>query len=291
MLVRIDIGSSCMVSLEEQAVRGDNPMQVLQRREADGRLGSSREPRHVPPDHASLGICGPAIGAIDNACAQRLGPRIIRGRCSFFRMNASAIKQQPGGERASHLQQRPSSDANPAESSFWTIPSRPSRIWAARILHTTTFGISFSLVYRVSSLTKLVNSKSVNSNGALQYQGSKNQMSMATLPTKSRAGNERNDLPLAKQAADVARVMNLLSNENRLLILCYLMMRKEMKVGDIVDAVKLNQSALSQHLTKLREDGLVEFRRELQTLYYRIADPRVTKLIRVLKKLYCEGIA
>lgn len=112
-----------------------------------------------------------------------------------------------------------------------------------------------------------------------------------TLPIKPRAGNERNDLLLAKQAADVARVMNLLSNENRLLILCYLMMRKEMKVGEIVDAVELSQSALSQHLTKLREDGLVEFRRESQTLYYRIADPRVTKLIRVLKKLYCEDIA
>ncbi len=111
------------------------------------------------------------------------------------------------------------------------------------------------------------------------------------LSIKSRTGNERNDLLLAKQAADVARVMNLLSNESRLLILCYLMMRKEMKVGDIVDAVKLSQSALSQHLTKLREDGLVEFRRESQTLYYRIADPRVTKLIRVLKRLYCEDIA
>jgi DNA-binding transcriptional ArsR family regulator len=55
--------------------------------------------------------------------------------------------------------------------------------------------------------------------------------------------------------------------------------------------VKLSQSALSQHLTKLREDGLVDFRRESQTLYYRIADPRVTKLIKVLKKLYCEDIA
>ena len=114
MLVRIDVGSSRMVSLEEQSVRSDNPMQVLQRRETDGRLGSSREPRHVPPDHASLGIGGPAIGPIDNTYAKRLGPRIIRGRRSFFRMNASAIKQQPGGERAGHLQQRPSSDANPA---------------------------------------------------------------------------------------------------------------------------------------------------------------------------------
>lgn len=85
--------------------------------------------------------------------------------------------------------------------------------------------------------------------------------------------------------------MNLLGNENRLLILCYLMMRKEMKVGDLVDALRLSQSALSQHLTKLREEGLVEFRRESQTLYYRIADPRVSKLIKVLKKLYCEDIA
>ena len=116
-------------------------------------------------------------------------------------------------------------------------------------------------------------------------------MNMITVPAKLRAANERDDLLLAKQAADVSRVMNLLGNENRLLILCYLMMRKEMKVGDIVDAVKLSQSALSQHLTKLREEGLVEFRRESQTLYYRIADPRVTKLIKVLKKLYCEDIA
>ena len=122
-------------------------------------------------------------------------------------------------------------------------------------------------------------------------EGRKLQMNMVTPSTKLRAGNERSDLLLAKQAADVARVMNLLGNENRLLILCHLMMRKEMKVGDIVDAVKLSQSALSQHLTKLREDGLVEFRRKSQTLYYRIADPRVTKLIRVLKKLYCEDIA
>lgn len=122
--------------------------------------------------------------------------------------------------------------------------------------------------------------------------GVENQMSLTAVPTKLRTvDQQRPDLLLAKQAADVARVMNVLSNESRLLILCYLMMRKEMKVGDIVDAIKLSQSALSQHLSKLREEGLVEFRRESQTLYYRIADPRVTKLIKVLKKLYCEDAA
>ena len=115
-------------------------------------------------------------------------------------------------------------------------------------------------------------------------------MNVITVPTKLRAADPQDDL-LTRQAADVSRVMNLLGNENRLLILCYLMMRKEMKVGDIVDAVKLSQSALSQHLTKLREEGLVEFRRESQTLYYRIADPRISKLIKLLKKLYCEDLA
>ena len=107
----------------------------------------------------------------------------------------------------------------------------------------------------------------------------------------TRSTSKREDQLLAKQAADVSRILNLLGNENRLLILCYLMMQKEMKVGDIVGCVKLSQSALSQHLTKLRDEGLVDFRRESQTLYYRIADPRLFKLIKLLKKLYCEDIA
>ena len=96
---------------------------------------------------------------------------------------------------------------------------------------------------------------------------------------------------LAQQAADVSRLLSLLGNANRLLILCYLMMRKEMNVGELVTAVDLSQSALSQHLTKLREDGLVTARRDSQHVYYRIADPRVAKLIKVLKKLYCDDIA
>lgn len=95
---------------------------------------------------------------------------------------------------------------------------------------------------------------------------------------------------LAAQAAEAARVLNLLGNEKRLLILCYLIASKELKVGDIVSAVRISQSALSQHLTKLREAGIVTFRRDSQTLYYRISDPRVNKLIKLLKSLYCEDI-
>ena len=60
-----------------------------------------------------------------------------------------------------------------------------------------------------------------------------------------------------------------------------------MTVGELVGVVKLSQSALSQHLAKLRADGLVEFRRASQTLYYRVADPRALRVLQVLKEIYC----
>src|SRR6186713_1748484 len=73
---------------------------------------------------------------------------------------------------------------------------------------------------------------------------------------------------LAKQAGEASQLLKLLGNEKRLLILCFLAARGEMTVGELVDVAKLSQSALSQHLAKLRADGLVEFRRESQTLHY-----------------------
>src|SRR3981081_2099496 len=75
---------------------------------------------------------------------------------------------------------------------------------------------------------------------------------------------------LTKQAGDAAQLLKLLGNEKRLLILCFLAARGKMTVGELVDVVKLSQSALSQHLGKLRADGLVAFRRNLQTVYYRV---------------------
>ncbi|RTL50646.1 MAG: ArsR family transcriptional regulator [Bradyrhizobiaceae bacterium] len=114
---------------------------------------------------------------------------------------------------------------------------------------------------------------------------------MTSTVAKSRANKLTPDQLLAKQAEEVSRLLNVLANENRLLIVCHLMMKNEMKVGELVDALSLSQSALSQHLTKLRDEGLVEFRRESQTLYYRIADSRVTKLVKVLKKLYCDDFS
>ncbi|WOH69680.1 metalloregulator ArsR/SmtB family transcription factor [Bradyrhizobium sp. BWA-3-5] len=82
----------------------------------------------------------------------------------------------------------------------------------------------------------------------------------------------------------------MLANEKRLLILCFLAVRGEMTVGELVGVVKLSQSALSQHLAKLRADGLVEFRRTSQTLHYRVADARALRLLQVLKDIYCGDL-
>ena len=92
---------------------------------------------------------------------------------------------------------------------------------------------------------------------------------------------------LQEKAAEVARVMKLLGNENRLLLLCHLAQRGEVTVGALADAVGLSQPALSQHLALLREDGLVATRRESQAVHYRIADPQVGSLLSFLHDTYC----
>jgi ArsR family transcriptional regulator, virulence genes transcriptional regulator len=95
---------------------------------------------------------------------------------------------------------------------------------------------------------------------------------------------------LAKQAGEAAQLLKLLGNEKRLLILCFLAARGEMTVGELVSVVDLSQSALSQHLGKLRADGLVTFRRASQTLHYSVADKRALRVLQVLKEIYCGNI-
>ena len=92
---------------------------------------------------------------------------------------------------------------------------------------------------------------------------------------------------LEANADEAAEFLKLLANEHRLLILCQLVSNREMTVNDLVEAVGLSQSALSQHLGRLREDGLVAFRREAQTPHYRLADPRTVKLLTTLKQIFC----
>ena len=93
---------------------------------------------------------------------------------------------------------------------------------------------------------------------------------------------------LGRKAEEVAAVLRALANENRLMILCTLAEEGEASVGALADAVGLSQSALSQHLARMRDEGLVAFRRESQTLWYRIADPKAAKLLDTLHRLYCR---
>ena len=94
---------------------------------------------------------------------------------------------------------------------------------------------------------------------------------------------------LQRKSAEVSATLRMLSHEKRLLALCRLAIAGEMSVGALAEAVGLSQSALSQHLAKLRADGLVETRREAQVLHYRISDPRVGRLLAALYEIYCEA--
>jgi ArsR family transcriptional regulator, virulence genes transcriptional regulator len=94
----------------------------------------------------------------------------------------------------------------------------------------------------------------------------------------------------AAQATDAVGMLKAMANECRLLVLCYLMEAEELSVGELVDKVGLSQSALSQHLAKLREEGLVATRKEAQTVFYRVCDPKASKLIALLHDLFCPEL-
>ena len=93
---------------------------------------------------------------------------------------------------------------------------------------------------------------------------------------------------LERKSGEAAGLLKLLANENRLLVLCRLAMAGELSVTALVEAVDLSQSALSQHLAKMRDDGLLATRRDAQTIYYRIADPNAARILDLLKDIYCR---
>jgi DNA-binding transcriptional ArsR family regulator len=107
------------------------------------------------------------------------------------------------------------------------------------------------------------------------------------VPSGHGAEDEASLDKLAKQAGEAAQLLKLLGHEKRLLVLCFLAVRGEMTAGELVGVAKLSQSALSQHLAKLRADGLIEFRRASQTLHYRVVDARALRVLQVLKEIYC----
>ena len=96
---------------------------------------------------------------------------------------------------------------------------------------------------------------------------------------------------LEKRAEHVAARLAELANPKRLLILCHLAKRDreggEASVGELQRVVGLSQSALSQHLARLRAAGMVATRRESQTIHYRLADDEMRRVMRGLYDTFC----
>ena len=90
---------------------------------------------------------------------------------------------------------------------------------------------------------------------------------------------------LESRAGEAAELLKLLANDQRLIILCRLS-DAEMSVSELSEHVSLAQSALSQHLAKLRAQGLVATRRDGQNIYYRLASRTAQKLVGALCDLY-----
>lgn len=94
---------------------------------------------------------------------------------------------------------------------------------------------------------------------------------------------------LEQNARKASALLKAMANERRLLILCYLAER-ERSVGELESLITLSQSALSQHLARLRRDGLVATRREAQTIYYSLAGREAGAIMETLHALYCEPV-
>ncbi|GLQ72420.1 transcriptional regulator [Vibrio sp. vnigr-6D03] len=92
---------------------------------------------------------------------------------------------------------------------------------------------------------------------------------------------------MEQKSAQAVVLLKAMANERRLQILCMLH-NNELSVGELCSHLELSQSALSQHLAWLRRDGLVQTRKEAQTVYYSLSSSEVQQVIKLLHALYCE---
>jgi DNA-binding transcriptional ArsR family regulator len=92
---------------------------------------------------------------------------------------------------------------------------------------------------------------------------------------------------MQRSASDVSDLLKLLGHPDRLMVLCQLKFG-EQSVGELSRNVGIKQSPLSQHLARMRHEGVVTSRRDAQTMYYSIADDKVATVVGVLYELYCE---
>ena len=92
---------------------------------------------------------------------------------------------------------------------------------------------------------------------------------------------------LEPRVQEASTLLKAMSNEKRLLILCHLL-KDELSVGTLEKLVNLSQSALSQHLARLRRDGFVQTRREAQTIFYSIKGEQTKTIIAALSNIFAN---
>jgi len=92
---------------------------------------------------------------------------------------------------------------------------------------------------------------------------------------------------MARSASRASELMKTLGHKDRLLILCQLA-EGEKSVGEVAELLSIGQSPLSQHLSRMRREGLVSTRRNAQTIYYSLTSGEVSRIIEVLYELFCE---
>lgn len=88
------------------------------------------------------------------------------------------------------------------------------------------------------------------------------------------------------KAKEVADLLKVLANENRLLILCELA-KEAQSVGTLLEKLDITQSGISQHLAILKANGILDYSKKAQTIIYNVKDERVFKLLEVIKETYC----
>jgi DNA-binding transcriptional ArsR family regulator len=92
---------------------------------------------------------------------------------------------------------------------------------------------------------------------------------------------------MMRRARHACEFLKALAHETRLLLLC-LLAERERSVGELEEALSLRQPTVSQQLARLRLDGLVTTRRDGKTIYYRIADEKLHRVIEVLYDTFCR---
>ena len=94
-------------------------------------------------------------------------------------------------------------------------------------------------------------------------------------------------IDMAQRAADAASFLKTLAHEGRLMILCHLG-TGEKSVGELEALLNMRQAAVSQMLARLRDEGLVETRRDSKQIYYRLASEEAQQMIGLLYEMFCS---